>query len=84
MLLIFQIVFTVLSALSVAAVLIVGALVGWAWAGFCIVLALLFFGAALLCKQSLAMKRPKEENEANDFLSAKSKTEENEQKSQRP
>ena len=60
MLLILQIVFTVLSALAVAAVLIVGALFSWAWAGFCIVLALLFFGAMLLCKQSLAMKKPNE------------------------
>lgn len=84
MLLIFQIVFTVLSALSVAAVLIVGALVGWAWAGFCIVLALLFFGATLLCKQSLAMQRPKEENQAKDFLNAEGEAEQSEKKSQRP
>ena len=61
-----QIVFTVLSALCVAAVIPVGALVGWAWAGACGLIALLFFGLTLLCKQSNAQREEKDKREESD------------------
>lgn len=46
-----RIIFTVISAVFIAAVIPVGALVGWGWAGASGLLALLFYGLMLLCKQ---------------------------------
>ncbi len=46
-----RIIFTLISAVFIAAVLPVGALVGWGWAGASGLLALLFYGLMLLCKQ---------------------------------
>ena len=66
MLLYLQITFIILSAVCVAALLPVGTYLGWAWAGACILGALLFFGLTLLCKQTRAMRgetdEPKDEN----------------------
>ncbi len=59
MLLYLQIIFTIVSALFLAAAIPVGALLNWAWALACGFFALLFFGLMLLCKQTLAMKKPK-------------------------
>lgn len=59
MLLYLQIIFTIISALFLAAAIPVGALLSWAWALACGFCALLFFGLMLLCKQTLAMKQPK-------------------------
>ena len=56
MLLYLQIIFTIISAIFLAAAIPVGALVNWAWALACGFFALLFFGLMLLCKQTLAMK----------------------------
>lgn len=46
-----RIIFTVVAAFFVAAVLPVGAICSWAWAGVCGLLAFLFYGLMLLCKQ---------------------------------
>lgn len=46
-----RILFTIIAALFVAAVLPVGAVLSWAWAGACGLLAFLFYGLMLLCKQ---------------------------------
>lgn len=64
MLLYLQIAFTIVAALFIAAAIPVGAFWGWAWALACGFCALLFFGLMLLCKQTLAMKEPKEEENA--------------------
>lgn len=58
MLVYLQIAFTILSALFIAAIIPVGALLNWAYALACGFIALLFFGLMLLCKQSIAMKAP--------------------------
>ena len=46
-----RIIFTVITALFVAAVIPLGALYSWAWAGLCVIGGFLFFGLMLLCKQ---------------------------------
>ncbi len=53
-----QIAFTVISALFIAAVLPVGAFLGWTWAISCALCALLFFILMLLCKQARMSKLP--------------------------
>ncbi len=58
MLVYLQIAFTILSALFIAAIIPVGALLNWAYALACGFIALLFFGLMLLCKQSIAMNAP--------------------------
>ena len=69
MLLFLQIAFIILSALSAAAVLIVGTFINWGYAGLCVLLTLLFLGLSLLCKQSLAMKNPPKSDENKpDFI----------------
>ncbi|MBQ8291379.1 MAG: hypothetical protein IJX88_02560 [Clostridia bacterium] len=60
-----QVLFTVLSALCVAAVMPVGVWLGFAWAIGFILGAVLFFGLMLLCKQSAQANTPKE-NEQTD------------------
>ena len=52
MLLYLQITFIILSAICVGALLPVGTYLGWTWTGACILLAVLFFGLTLLCKQA--------------------------------
>lgn len=47
-----RILFTVLSALCVAAFLPVGSLAGWSYAAICAAGAFCFFALMLLCKQS--------------------------------
>lgn len=46
-----RILFTIIAAVFVAAVIPLGALYSWAWAGLCVIGGLLFFGLMLLCKQ---------------------------------
>jgi hypothetical protein len=52
MLLYLQIVFTIISALFIAAVLPVGAFLGWTYAIICALGAVFFYVAMLLCKQA--------------------------------
>lgn len=65
MLLTLQILFTILSALCIGAFVPVGAFLGWGWAIGCALLAVLFFGLMLLCKQSLQLKK-KDFDEKNE------------------
>lgn len=69
-----QIVFTLLAVLCVAAILPIGSIFGFGFAGLCIVLAFLFAGLMLLCKQNHAMEerkkqdgQPKNEEEKEEF-----------------
>ena len=62
MLLYLRIIFSILSALCVAALVPLGALVGWTWAGACLLGAFLFFGLTLLCKQSQELKEKSTKN----------------------
>ena len=64
MLLYLQITFIILSAICVGALLPVGTYLGWTWAGACILLAVLFFGLTLLCKQARTARE--EIEQAND------------------
>ena len=57
-----RIIFSILSALCVAALVPLGALVGWAWAGACLLGTFLFFGLTLLCKQSQELKEESTKN----------------------
>lgn len=59
----FRIIFTILSVLCVAALLPVGSFFGLGWAGLCAVLALLFFGLMMLCKQNQAIEERKQQRE---------------------
>ncbi|MBQ8685924.1 MAG: hypothetical protein IJ514_07115 [Clostridia bacterium] len=54
MLLYLQIAFIIIAAVFAAAALPVGTWLGFPWAIACVMLALLFFGLCLLCKQSRA------------------------------
>lgn len=54
-----QILFTILAAVCIAAIVPVGALCGWGIAAIVGVSAMLFFGLTLLCKQS---QPPQESN----------------------
>ena len=51
-----QILFTILSAICIAAFIPVGSLLDWPYAILCGLLAALFFGLMLLCKQAVAKK----------------------------
>lgn len=59
----FRIIFTILSVVCVAALLPVGSFFGLGWAGLCAVLALLFFGLMMLCKQNQAIEECKQQRE---------------------
>lgn len=66
-----RIIFTILSAFCVAALIPLGALLGWAWVGYCFLGAALFFVLMLLCKQNQDIKRLKKgtgdnESKSND------------------
>ena len=54
-----RIIFTILSALCVAALFPLGMTLGWEPAGYCLLGAFLFFGLMLLCKQSQEAKEAK-------------------------
>ena len=56
-----QIIFTVLSAVCIAALVPVGAFLGWVWAGICGISAFLFFMLMRLCKQSREANLPPEQ-----------------------
>ena len=55
----FRIFFTILAALCVAAILPIGSIFGFGWAGLCIVFALLFTGLMILCKQNQELEARK-------------------------
>lgn len=76
-----RIIFTILAAICIAALIPLGALLGWAWVGYCFFGALLFFGLMLLCKQSQEIKELKEQGEKLlDETQADESVQENEQK----
>ncbi len=56
MLLKFQILFTILGALCLAAVLPIGTFFSWIWAAVCIFGAVMFYMLMRLCKQANALK----------------------------
>jgi hypothetical protein len=58
-----RIIFTILSALCVAAIVPLGAALGWAWVGYSFFGALLFFALMIFCKQSQELNALKEERE---------------------
>ena len=55
----FRVFFTILAALCVAAILPIGSIFGFGWAGLCIVFALLFTGLMILCKQNQELEERK-------------------------
>jgi len=58
-----RILFTILAACCVAAILPIGTLFGFGFAGLCIVLAFLFAGLMLLCKQNQELDERKNQRE---------------------
>ena len=78
MLLYLQITFIILSAICVGALLPVGTYLGWTWAGACILLAVLFFGLTLLCKQARTARE--EIEQANDEENPNETQNENDEK----
>jgi hypothetical protein len=64
-----RITFTVLSALCVAAIIPVGAIVSWTAAIFCMLGAFLFFGLMMICKLTKGGATPTEpKNAGGDFF----------------
>ena len=64
-----RITFTILSALCVAAIIPVGAIVSWTAAIFCMLGAFLFFGLMMICKLSTGGATPTEQkNTGGDFF----------------
>ena len=66
--LILRVTCTIISAIFLAAVIPVGAIVSWLWAGVCALLAFLFYGLMLLFKQkqeSLEQTNVETENAEN-------------------
>ena len=55
-----RILFTILSAICIAAFFPVGIFFDWAYAAPCALLALLFFGIMLICKQNQIAQEEKE------------------------
>ena len=74
-----RILFTVLSALCVAAFLPVGSLAGWSYAAICAAGALCFFALMLLCKQSQtnAERAPRALSESEQPKNEQEKAKEN-------
>ncbi|MBQ7923823.1 MAG: hypothetical protein IJ329_00800 [Clostridia bacterium] len=73
MFLILRVLFTILSAICVAAVIPVGTFLGWGWGGLCGFLAILFFVFMRLFKTQQELQEMKTEsstqtNEAPDFF----------------
>ena len=58
-----QIAFTIISAIFLAAILPIGAFLGWTQAITCAALAALFFIAMLFCKQAHLARHPQETQE---------------------
>ena len=65
-----RILFTILAVCCVSAVLPIGTIFGFGFAGLCIVLAFLFAGLMILCKQNQEIDERKQEKE-KDFLEKK-------------
>ena len=65
MLLYLQIVFTIISALFIAAVLPVGAFLGWTYAIICALGAVFFYVAMLLCKQARGIDNSTQNDDDN-------------------
>ena len=68
-----RVLFTIISALCVAALVPLGLAFGWAWVGYCFFGALVSFIFMLFCKQSQELKELKKENAEKptaDFFSA--------------
>ena len=61
-----RIVFSILSALFVAAIAPVGALLSLPWAGACLLGAFFFFGLTLLCKQRQEWEEASTKTEQTD------------------
>lgn len=59
-----RIIFTLISAVFIAAVIPVGALVSWAWAGVAALLAFLFYGCMMLAK--MKQEENEKKNAPND------------------
>ncbi len=70
-----RVLFTILCALCLAAIIPVAVWGGWFWLAVVGGAALLFFAAMLLCKQSQerAEENAKEKDEAPDFIGEKNK-----------
>lgn len=66
MLLYLQIVFTIISALFIAAVLPIGAFLGWTYAIICALGAVFFYVAMLLCKQARGAENPVANDEKSE------------------
>lgn len=68
-----RIIFTVISALCIAALVPLGMTLGWRWVGYCFFGALLSFAGMIFCKQSQELKELKKSNEeqapTGDFFS---------------
>lgn len=67
-----RIIFTILSALCLAAIVPLGILLDLKWVGYCLVGAALFFVLMMLCKQKqelAALKNSTEEQAPADFFS---------------
>ncbi len=72
-----RIIFTVISALCIAALVPLGMTLGWGAVGYCFFGALLSFAGMMLCKQSQELKELKKSNEeqatTGDFFSTPAK-----------
>lgn len=64
-----QILFTVISAVLIAAIVPVGIFLGWGWSGVCGILAVLFFVLTLLCKQSVAQNEESKKRFDENYIS---------------
>ena len=64
-----QILFTVISAMLIAAIVPVGIFLGWGWSGACGILAVLFFVLMLLCKQSVAQNAENKQRFHENYIS---------------
>ena len=70
MLLYLQIIFTIISALFIAAVLPVGAFLGWTYAIICALCAVFFYVAMLLCKQARGVDHSTANDEKGEDISS--------------
>ena len=61
-----RIIFTILCAVCIAALIPLGMFWGWAGVGYCIFGAVAFFVLMLLCKQTQELQELKEKNENDD------------------
>ena len=60
-----QVIFTILSAICIAALIPVGAFLGWVWAGVCAISAFLFFMLMRVCKQNRDANEPQSTEETS-------------------